>query len=377
MNRLALFSISCVCLISVVACSKKAEDQKPNTTKRPSMIISTQVKAGELPHQISAIGHAEAMQTVEVRPQTTAQISKIHFKEGDQVSAGQLLFTLDADKAQSQASRSLALTEKSKAEYAESVRNLKRTKELAEAGFVSQSAVDTAQAKMGSLQAQVAAAKAEESANAVELAYTQIKAPITGRTGALSLKRGSLAQANSTQPLVTISQTDPIQISFHINQTDLPALLAAQSQGPVKVTSKLPNGELRSGELLFLDNAVDKASGTLLAKAKFANQDQQLWPGLSSSVTIELAPEKGLLVPLQAVQTGPEQRFVYVIDDNQQVKAQPIKLLRSQNDLALIEGVAKGTRIVKEGGQNLRPGGKVMEASRPANAKPHAAQGSK
>ncbi|QZA78269.1 efflux RND transporter periplasmic adaptor subunit [Deefgea tanakiae] len=377
MNRLSLASISCVCLMSLVACSKSTENKKPSAEKRPSNIISTQVKVGALPHEINAVGHAEALQIVEVRPQITAQIAQIHFKEGDQVTAGQLLFTLDADKAKSQTSRSLALTEKSKAEYAEAVRNLKRTEELAEAGFVSPSAVDTARAKMGSLQAQVAAAKADESVNAVELAYTQIKAPITGRTGAVSLKRGSLAQANSSTPLVTISQTDPIQISFNINQSDLPAVLAAQSRGPVKVKSQLPNGEQRTGELLFLDNTVDKASGTLLAKAKFANQDQQLWPGLSSSVTIKLAEQTGLVVPLQAVQTGPEQRFVYVIDTNQQVKVQAITLVRSQNDLALIEGVAEGTRIVKEGGQNLRPGGKVVEASRPASVKSSAVQGSK
>ncbi|MBM5569981.1 MULTISPECIES: efflux RND transporter periplasmic adaptor subunit [Deefgea] len=372
MNRLTIASFTCICLMSLVACSKPSDSKKPSAEKRPSNVISTQVKMGALPHEINAVGHAEALQTVEVRPQITAQIAQIHFKEGDQVNAGQLLFTLDADKAKSQASRSLALTEKSKAEYAEAVRNLKRTEELAEAGFVSQSAVDTARAKMGSLQAQVAAAKADESANAVELAYTQIKAPITGRTGTVSLKRGSLAQANSSTPLVVISQTNPIQISFNINQSDLPAVLAAQNQGPIKVSSQLPNGELRTGELLFLDNTVDKASGTLLAKAKFANQDQQLWPGLSSSVTIKLAEQKGLVVPLQAVQTGPEQRFVYVIDHNQQVKVQPITLIRSQNDLALIEGVAEGTRIVKEGGQNLRPGDKVAEAS-----KASAVQGSK
>ncbi|MGL6039940.1 MAG: efflux RND transporter periplasmic adaptor subunit, partial [Deefgea sp.] len=376
-KRLTLASITCVCLIGLVACGKTADSKKPSAEKRPTNIISTQVKIGALPHKIKAVGHAEALQTVEVRPQITAQITQIHFKEGDQVKAGQLLFTLDADKAKSQANRSLALTEKSKAEYAEAVRNLKRTEELAQAGFLSQSAVDTARAKMGSLQAQVAAAKADESANAVELAYTQIKAPIAGRTGAVSLKRGSLAQANSSMPLVTISQTDPIQISFNINQSDLSAVLAAQSQGPVKVTSQLPNGEQSTGELLFLDNTVDKASGTLLAKAKFANQDQQLWPGLSSSVSIQLAEQTGLVVPLQAVQTGPEQRFVYVIDQNQQVKVQPITLIRSQDDLALIEGVTAGTRIVKEGGQNLRPGGKVIEASRPANVKPSAVQGSK
>lgn len=384
MNKLSLASLACACLIGLLGCEKTAE--KPKADKRPINVISTQVKAGALPHEITAVGHAEALQTVEVRPQVTAQIAQIHFKEGDLVKAGQLLFTLDSDKALSQAKRSRALTEKSQAELAEAVRNLKRTEELAAAGFVSPSAVDTARAKMGSLQAQVAAAKADESADAVELAYAKITAPIAGRTGTVSLKQGGLAQANSTTPLVTISQTDPIQINFNVNQTDLPALLAAQNQGTVPVKTQLPNGETRIGQLVFLDNAVDKASGTLLAKAKFANHDQQLWPGLSSTVHIQLAEQKGLVVPLQAIQTGPEQRFVYVIDDNKTAKVHPITVLRSQNDLALIEGVTIGTKIVKEGGQNLRPGDKVSEASRPgdkigsskpASAKPSAVQGSK
>lgn len=380
MNKLALASLTVACLVAFSGCEKAAESKKPSAEKRPINVISTQVKAGALPHEISAVGHAEAIQTVEVRPQVNAQISQIHFKEGDQVKAGQLLFTLDADKTKTQASRSKALTEKSKAELAEAVRNLKRSEELAQAGFLSPSAVDTARAKMGSLQAQVAAAQADESANAVELAYTRITAPISGRTGTVSLKQGSLAQANATTPLVTITQTDPIHITFNVNQADLPALLAAKNQNKVPVKTQLPNGETRTGELVFLDNAVDKASGTLLAKAQFSNQDQQLWPGLSSTVHIQLAEQKGLVVPLQAIQTGPEQRFVYVIDENKQAKVHPVTVIRSQNDLALIEGVAIGSKIVKEGGQNLRPGDKVSEASRSnmkASENASAVQGSK
>ena len=376
MNKSALVSLTIICVLGFSGCEKAADSKKPRAEKRAVNVISTQVKAGALPHEITAVGHAEALQTVEVRPQISAQISRIHFKEGDSVKAGQLLFTLDANKALSQANRGKALTEKSKAELSEAVRNLKRSEELALAGFLSPSAVDTARAKMGSLQAQVAAAKADETANSVDLAYSRIIAPLSGRTGAISLKQGALAQANASMPLVTITQTDPIQIVFNVNQTDLPALLAAQSKGVIRVKTQLPNGEARSGELTFLDNMVDKASGTLLAKAKFINQDQQLWPGLSSTVQIELAEQTGLVVPLQAIQTGPEQRFVYVIDENKQVQVQPVTVIRSQNDLALIDGIALNTKIVKEGGQNLRPGDKVNEASR-TDMKASAAQGSK
>ncbi len=376
MNKSALVSLTIICVLGFSGCEKAADSKKPRAEKRAVNVISTQVKAGALPHEITAVGHAEALQTVEVRPQISAQISRIHFKEGDSVKAGQLLFTLDANKALSQANRGKALTEKSKAELSEAVRNLKRSEELALAGFLSPSAVDTARAKMGSLQAQVAAAKADETANSVDLAYSRIIAPLSGRTGAISLKQGALAQANASMPLVTITQTDPIQIVFNVNQTDLPALLAAQSRGVIRVKTQLPNGEARSGELTFLDNMVDKASGTLLAKAKFINQDQQLWPGLSSTVQIELAEQTGLVVPLQAIQTGPEQRFVYVIDENKQVQVQPVTVIRSQNDLALIDGIALNTKIVKEGGQNLRPGDKVNEASR-TDMKASAAQGSK
>ena len=349
-------------LIALVLSGCEKKPAMPAAT--PSIVSVVQVKQGELKQAISALGQAQAPQTVEVRPQINAQIAQIHFKEGEMVQAGQVLFTLDAREIASQARREQALIAQSQAQLAEAVRNLQRTEELALANFVSSSAVDTARAKADSLRAQVAAKQADLALNRVELSYRSIKAPIAGRTGAVTIKQGSLAQTSNSEPLVTISQVDPIDVSFKVNQRDLPALLAAKQQ--IKVSARLPDGQQRAGKWLFVDNKVEQ--GTLIAKAQFSNADRQLWPGLSSTVDIELAPQQGLIVPLQAIQTGQEQRFVYVIKPDQQVQIQPVRLISSNHDTALIDGVAAGTLIVLEGGQNLRPGKQGQVASRPTSS---------
>ncbi|WP_373976380.1 efflux RND transporter periplasmic adaptor subunit [Chitinibacter sp. SCUT-21] len=347
----------------LLACSPK---EKPQKQERPTVVVSTTVKQGELPQIINTSGHVEATQMVEIRPQISAQIAGIHFKEGDEVKAGQLLFTLDARNDMAQANRSQAVTQQIKAQLAEADRNLSRSIELAQAKFISPSAVDTARAKAESLRAQLAAAQADQTAAAVQLSFTRIVAPFAGRTGKINIRTGGLAQANSSEPLVTLTQLDPVRISFNVPERDLPALLAARAQ--LKVAATLPDGSKREGKLVFLDSSVEKNSGTLLAKAEFTNTDRQLWPGLSTGIQVQLSNEQGMVLPLQAIQTGPEQRFVYVIGPDQKVQAQNITVKRIHDGQALVDGLSVGTKVVREGGQNVRPGGKVLEGSRPAKA---------
>ncbi|QLI80900.1 efflux RND transporter periplasmic adaptor subunit [Chitinibacter fontanus] len=347
-------------------CGPSADKPKQGKSERPTVVQSSVVKIGELPQQISTNGHVEAVQMIEIRPQVSAQIAAIHFKEGDEVKAGQLLFTLDARNDEAQANRSKAVAAQMEAQLAEADRNLARTIELAQAKFISPSAVDTARAKAESLRAQLVAAKADQTAAAVKLSYTRIVAPFAGRTGKINIRTGALAQTNSTEPLVTLTQLDPVRISFNVPERDLSALIAAQHNTSLAVQATLPDGSTREGKLVFLDSAVDKNTGTLLAKAEFANADRQLWPGLSVGIEVQLGAEKGLIVPLQAIQTGPEQRFVYVIGEDKKAQAQNITVLRSHDGQALVEGLKPGSKVIREGGQNVRPGGMVIEASKPA-----------
>lgn len=350
----------------LTACGPAVDQSKAPKGNRPTVVVTSVAKMGELPYEITSNGHVEALQMVEIRPQINAQIAGIHFKEGQEVTAGQLLFTLDSRNDVAQANRSQAVSTQIAAQLAEADRNLARSIELAQAKFISPSAVDTARAKAESLRAQLAAAKADQAATAVQLSYTRIVAPFSGRTGAINIRTGGLAQANSATPLVTLTQLDPVQIRFNVAERDLAALLAAQKNLDLKVNATLPDGSQREGKLVFLDSAIDPNSGTLQAKAEFANADQQLWPGLSTSIRLNLGNQQGLVLPLQAIQTGPEQRFVYLVGQDKTAQVQPVQVQRIHDGQALVSGLKPGSKVIREGGQNVRPGGQVIEASRPA-----------
>ncbi|WP_051258838.1 efflux RND transporter periplasmic adaptor subunit [Chitinibacter tainanensis] len=360
LRPLALVPLTLV--VSLAGCQKAPDAATNKKGDRPTLITSVVVKEGELPNQLSATGHVEAIRSVEIRPQLTAQIAGIHFSEGANVKAGQLLFTLDARDDEANASKSRAQTEQTAAQLREAERSLHRSQELARAKFISPSAVDTAQAKVDTLRAQLNAARADQQTSAVKLSYTRISAPFAGRTGKINVHQGSLAQTNGSEPLVTLTQLDPVQVTFQLPERELPALLAAKQQAPVMVNTTLPDGQQRAGKVTFMDSQIDKSSGTLLVKAEFANPDQLLWPGLSTTVNLDLGRQRGLVLPLQAVQTGPEQRFVYQINAQQQVEAKPVQILRSADGMALITGIKAGSKVVLEGGQNLRPGAKVQES---------------
>jgi len=197
--------------------------------------------------------------------------------------------------------------------------------------------------------------------------FGEITAPIAGRTGAVAVYPGSLVQPTGPA-LVSITQLDPISISFTLPEREFPALQDAIAKGDVAVIA-LVDGvgqQARSGRLGFVDNSVDSASGTIRLKANFANADGRLWPGMFVNVSLSPRAIAGALtVPVQAVQTGPERKFIYVIDDQGKVSVAPIRVLLIQDGRAVIDGkgINAGTRVVVEGAQNLRPGSMVSEAA--------------
>lgn len=220
------------------------------------------------------------------------------------------------------------------------------------------------QNQVDSLRAQVAADLAVVEAGRVARGYGEIVAPIAGRIGAVNVYPGSLAQPSGT-PLVSITQIDPINVSFTLPERELPQLQQSMAQGAVAVAARLDadSPATRNGKLVFIDNAVDSGSGTIRLKAQFDNPDSRLWPGMF--VTVSLSPRtltNVLTVPVQAVQTGPERKFLYVIDAENKVGIAPVRVLLVQDGRAVIEGPDAGTRVVVEGAQNLRPGSTVAEA---------------
>ncbi|WP_059410950.1 efflux RND transporter periplasmic adaptor subunit [Cupriavidus basilensis] len=339
---------------------------KPAAKAPAAVVVSTAVvQQGDVPLQVSANGTVSALSTVEVRPQVSSTVRAVHIKEGQSVKPGDLLFTLDTRMDEANLAKSQAQLLRDQADLADARRTLARSQELLERNFISKSAVDTAQAKVDGFEATIRADQAAIEASRVAVSYGAIRATIAGRTGVINMFPGSLVTPTSALPLVTIAQIQPIAVTFTLPERQLAALREALHAGPVAVTA-MPNDGSKTpvtGKISFVDNSVDPQYGSIRIKAQFENEEQRLWPGTYANVDAVVQTLKGALsVPPQAVVTGPEGRFVYVVQADNRVRPVPVKVQISTASAAVIDGVQPGARVVVEGAQNLRAGSLVREA---------------
>jgi len=339
---------------------------KPAAKAPAAVVVSTAVvQQGDVPLQVSANGTVSALSTVEVRPQVSSTVRAVHIKEGQSVKPGDLLFTLDTRMDEANLAKSQAQLLRDQADLADARRTLARSQELLERNFISKSAVDTAQAKVDGFEATIRADQAAIEASRVAVSYGAIRATIAGRTGVINMFPGSLVTPTSALPLVTIAQIQPIAVTFTLPERQLAALREALHAGPVAVTA-MPNDGSKTpvtGKISFVDNSVDPQYGSIRIKAQFDNEEQRLWPGTYANVDAVVQTLKGALsVPPQAVVTGPEGRFVYVVQADNRVRPVPVKVQISTASAAVIDGVQPGARVVVEGAQNLRAGSLVREA---------------
>lgn len=314
--------------------------------------------------RLTANGTVTAQQMVAVRPQLSAMIRAVHIREGQFVQKGEKMFTLDARTEDANLSRTEGQLAKSRVDLINAERNLERQRELFRQNFISQAALEVAENQVDGLRALLSVDQATVQANRVTRGFSEITAPIAGRTGAIPVYQGSLVQPNDA--LVSITQIDPINVSFTLPEREFVSLQKALAKGevPVSVVLDAAGKQTRQGRLIFVDNMVDTASGTIGLKAEFPNADRHLWPGMFVPVMLTPRTLAGVLtVPVQAVQNGPERKFVYVIGKDGKANSLTIEVRLIQDGLAVIEGegVAPGTRVVVEGAQNLRPGSVVTE----------------
>jgi RND family efflux transporter MFP subunit len=347
-----------------------AKSQDANAARKgaaPIPVVTAKATQRDVPVTLRANGTVVAIQSVDLRPQVTSTVREVHIREGQSVKAGELLFTLDARADEANYKKALAQIEKDKADLATAQRNYERQKELFNQKFISQSALDTAQNTVDTLRGQLAVDTAAAEAAKVSVGYSEIRASFAGRTGTIPVRAGSLVQPTSP-PLVTVTQVNPIQVSFTLPERELAGLRAAMGSSPVEVTAVLEGAGKLKGRLVFLDNSVDSTTGTIRVKAEFDNEKALLWPGMY--VNVEVAPRmltQATVVPVQAVQTGPDNRFIYVVGADGKVVQRSVKVSLIDGPIAVVEGVQPGDRVVTEGAQNLRPGSAVAEAQ-PADA---------
>jgi len=344
----------------------KSKSQEAQAKRAPPAIPVTTARAEmrDVPVTLKANGTVTALQTVDLRSQVTSTVREVHIREGQNVSKGDLLLSFDARADEANIRKAEAQVAKDRADLATAQRSLERQRELFRQKFISQSALDAAQNAVDTLNGQLAVDQAALEAVRVTRGYTEIRAPFAGRTGTINVRAGSLVQPGSTATaLVTVTQIDPIAVAFTLPEKELAELQQALSAGAVAVVARAQSGgPEHKGRVTFVDNAVDTPSGTIRVKAEFANPKSLLWPGMY--VNVELSPRtiaKATVVPAQAVQTGPENRFVYVVGNERKVESRKVTLAYIDEGLAVIEGVEPGTRVVVEGAQNLRPGSTVTE----------------
>ncbi len=339
----------------------ETEDSKPKTGPGEQAVTVIQPKVADTPIVVEVNGNVVPLKVVEVRSQISNLVREVLIKEGQFVQQGQPMFLLDDRNDRANVDKLRATLARNKALGLDQDRQLARARELRAQNFISQGSLDTTTAQRDAQWALVQSDEATLAAAEVALGYNTIRAPISGRTGAINVFPGTLVQPAGAA-LLTITQVDPIAIQFSLPESQYARLKASHGRpDQAKVTATVPaTGQKVDGEMYFVDNTIDSANGTIKVKARFSNPKGDLWPGQFVQTRAELGVLKeALVIPVDAVVTSVNGRFVYVVGEDNTVKPNPIKDIYSHKDTLVVEGVKAGDSIVLDGRQNLRPGTKV------------------
>ncbi|MGJ7608468.1 efflux RND transporter periplasmic adaptor subunit [Variovorax sp. LT1R20] len=324
----------------------------------PALVTLATAEKQDVPVTVQVNGSVVSLNSVDLRPQVTNTVSTVHVKEGQFVKAGQLLFSLDDRNDQANLARARAQQQKDEATMADLERQYKRSQDLVAQNFIAKSAADATLSQLEAQRAAVAADRAAVQSAQVALGYATLRAPIAGRIGAVNIYPGTLVQP--TLSLVTVTQLDPIAVSFPVPEGNLQDLLeAARNRSPVEA---LVTGRKTPliGSLDFVDNTVDPQIGTVRAKAVFANADQGLWPGQFVGTRITVRTLNGAtVVPAAALMMLSDGTSLYVVDQAKTATRRKVKTLHTFGTKVAVSGVEPGEQVVIEGSQNVRPGGKV------------------
>jgi membrane fusion protein, multidrug efflux system len=347
----AVFSVALA-----VSCSRKGAG---GPARVPVTIAHAEQRA--VPFEILATGSVEPLQTVSIQSQVTGVLLRVAFREGDEVSAGQLLFQVDPRPFQSALEQAQAMLARDAAQAQSAVLDAERYADLVKQDYVTKSDFDAKQAAAQALRAAVRADSAAVANAQLNLEWASIRSPITGRTGRLLMRPGNLVRANS-DALVVINQTHPILVRFAVPEQYLADIQRYRSsQLPVLASPGKADTVFSSGVLTFVDNAVDTTTGTVLLKGEFANKDNALWPGEFVNVRLQLyIQQNALIVPSQAVMTGQQGTYVFVVDQASTAHSQPVSVARTAGPYAVIaDGVHAGDAVVTDGQLRLVSGAPV------------------
>ncbi|SFY17402.1 RND family efflux transporter, MFP subunit [Pseudomonas sp. NFACC49-2] len=335
----------------------------------PVRVVSVERK--DVPRFASGIGTVLSLHSVVIRPQVDGILTRLLVKEGQRVNKGDLLATIDDRFIRASLDQARAQLGESQAQLAVAQVNLKRYKALSVDDGVSKQTYDQQQALVNQLKATARGNQAAIDSAQVQLSYTQIRSPVTGRVGIRNVDEGNFLRTSDTEGLFTVTQIDPIAVEFSLPQQMLPTLqrlIAAPEPALVKAYIGTDGGQgelLGEGRLSLIDNQIDANTGTLRAKAEFSNAGQRLWPGQLVTLKIQTALDKdALVVPPTVVQRGLEQHFVYRIKGDK-VESVPVVMVYQDSDMHIIKGVDAGDQLVSDGQSRLKPGASIQVLSDP------------
>ncbi len=341
----------------------------------PAPVVVAVSKLASVPVTLNVIGNVQAYSAVSLKSQVDGQIRDVHFREGQVVKRGELLFTLDQRPYEAALRQAEANLAKDKALLEKAISDLRRTEALVAKDYTSRSNYEAAKANVASLDATVKGDEAMVEQAKLKLEYTTIEAPIDGRVGSILVNAGNLVRANDNtagSTLVVINQIRPIYVQFSVPESSLSEIRARMARGKIAVKAQAPQEDRvpAEGTLTFINNTVDTTTGTIQLKATFENDDDRLVPGQFVNVTVELAVlNEAVVVPVAAVQVGQRGSYVYVVKADSTVELRLVRAgIATEREVVIQDGLKAGERVVTEGQLRLRPGARVTV--RPTGAPP-------
>ncbi len=357
-----------ILLAPIAGCKKAAPPQRPIP-----LVTVAHATTGDVPVYLDEIANCTSPQIVAVHPQASGQITEVHFKDGDDLEKGQMLYTIDPrpyqaalDQAKAQLAQSLSQQELAKLEF-------ERAQKLTPAKAMSKEDYETRQNAVRTSAAAVEVAQAAVEVAQVNLTYCFIHSPLDGRASLTLVDAGNVVIANSQVTLVNIEQLDPMYVDFIVTEQDLPSVRKYMGRGTLKTLAWLPQDNMnaaRQGSLIFLDNSVQPGNGTVRLRASIPNKDHHFWPGQFVQVRLILYTLKdAVLVPSEASQISQTGNYVYVVTGNDTAELRPVKLGQRQGPMVVvIQGLKAGEVVVLTGQMAVLPGGKVRVQSPPRGA---------
>lgn len=347
-------------VILTISCSPGPKEKHAMPTSVPVTVAVAE--QNDIPIQIRTIGNVEAYSTVLVKTRVEGELSRVYFKEGQEVKKGDLLFMIDSRPFKALLRQFEANLARDTAQMKKAEADVRRYEELLKSGVVSKQEYDQYRTNFEALSATVRADEAAVVNAKLQLGYCHIRSPINGRIGRIEVNQGNIVKDIDTI-LVTINQTKPIYVTFFLPEQELSEVRRYMAQKDLKVEAIVPNDEMNpaAGKLTFINNEVNKSTGTILLKALFANEDESLWPRQFVNVALTLTIQcDAVVIPSRAIQIGQEGHYVFVVRSDFTVESRPVVLgNRFHQETVITKGLRPGEKVVIDGQFQLAHGSKV------------------